>query len=253
MLKLGNIEINALGNDINKAYLGTVEVFGNQFVSLWQTTSDNETITLPTPTNYKVNWGDGTVTTNTNSHEYALSGQYIIKISGNITDFAFADGGDKDKILDVSEFGGIKIIEDTFYGCLSLNVTATDVPFLSSTVKKAFRGCSSLVYNSSVNNWDLSNTTAIDQLFYDNTNFNQPLNNWDVSNVEAISFLFFNCVNFNQPLNNWDVSSVNLSFTQLFAGASNFNQPLPWDVSGVTGMTQTFNRASSFNQDSTSQ
>ena len=105
---------------------------GDQFISTWRTTTANETITLPTPTNYNVNWGDGTSTTNANSHVYAIAGDYEIKIRGEITDFAFNNGGDKEKILIISKLNKLRFNEGSFYGALNLDITATDSPIIEN-------------------------------------------------------------------------------------------------------------------------
>lgn len=266
MLKLGNTDINALGNDINKAYLGTIEVFsgGNQFVSLWETITPNETITLPTPTTtYRVDWGDGTVTTNTNSHEYATAGQYTIKISGDVTDFAFNNGGDKEKILNISNFGGLSIQRDAFYGCSNLDISATDTPLLTFTAQNSFRGCASLIYNSSVNNLDAStiinnmsgvfrdailfnqdldslrplNNNTCSGMFRGATNFNGKVDGLVQGGVTIANDMFFNAVNFNQPLTDWITSSVK-NFSFCFYGATNFDQDISHlDFSSVTDMS----------------
>jgi hypothetical protein len=110
------------------------------FVSTWRTTTSNETITLPTPTNYEVNWGDGTSTTNANSHVYSLAGDYEIKIIGNITDFRFNNTGDKDKILEVSNFGGLNLVNASFYGCENLNFIDDNFKVLFTSLGSAFRG-----------------------------------------------------------------------------------------------------------------
>jgi len=244
-VKLGNTSINSLGV-INKGYLGTIEIFGNVFISLWQTTMPNETITLPTLTNYRVDWGDGTVTTNTNSHIYATANQYTIKINGDITDFAFNNLGDKTKVLNVSKFGGLVVKDDFLYGCSNIDITATDLPTLTSDLNDAFQGCSSLVFNNSVNNWDLSNTSILRSCF-SGSSFNQNINDWDVSNVTDLSnFVSFN-TQFNQPLNNWVTTSLD-TILSMFNGCSSFNQDLTnFDVSRCTSFATLFYNASSFN------
>ena len=37
---------------------------------------------------------------------------------------------------------------------------------------------------------------------------NCQISNWDVSNVTNMEGMFYYCKEFNQPLNNWDVSNV---------------------------------------------
>ena len=246
MLRRGNTDINALGNNINKAYLGTIEVFCNVFVSLWETTTASETITLPTPTNYRVDWGDGTVTTNTNSHEYLVANQYTIKISGDITDFAFNNGGDKTKILEVSNFSKLQMISSSFNGCGNLDITATDIPIINNSLLNVLKGCGSLLFNTSLNNWDVGLVTTFAGLFENATLFNQPINNWVTTNLVTLTNCFRTCANFNQNVDSWDVSSVT-SVQNCFQNTYVFNLPLNnWDTSSVNNMIGTF-RNSGFN------
>ena len=57
------------------------------------------------------------------------------------------------------------------------------------------------------------------------------IRNWDVSNVTDMDHMFWDAHSFNQPLNNWNVSKVT-NMSEMFNGASSFNQPLhaPWYV-----------------------
>ena len=41
-----------------------------------------------------------------------------------------------------------------------------------------------------IRNWDVSNVTDMDHMFWDAHSFNQPLNNWNVSNVGYMSGMF---------------------------------------------------------------
>ena len=59
------------------------------------------------------------------------------------------------------------------------------------------------------------------------------LNNWNVSNVTNMDGMFFEAEYFNQPLNKWNVSKVTgmgFGMKNMFSGATSFNQPLhaPW-------------------------
>ena len=270
MLRLGNTEINALGNNINKAYLGSVEVFGNVFISLWQTTTANETITLPTPTNYRVDWGDGTVTTNTNSHEYLTANQYTIKISGEVTDFAFVNGGDKLKILEISKYGGSSYSVSSFHGCDNLDITETKVISINSgSIGSLFRDCSSLVYNSSINLIQAQNSTGINSMFRGCTLFNQDLTfdasssilaqdflrdatnfnstvSINLASATSVSGFFANCVNYNQNINLNTPLSTN--FSLFLNNCTNFNSQLLLDTSSANDMSNMFLSSSNFNQ-----
>ena len=68
------------------------------------------------------------------------------------------------------------------------------------------------------------------------TEFNQPIGNWDVSNVTDMNWMFYQASSFNQPLNDWDVSSVT-DMGYMFYGAA-FNQDISiWAVDNVTECT----------------
>ena len=41
-------------------------------------------------------------------------------------------------------------------------------------------------------------------MFQDATNFNQPIGNWDISNVTTIESMFFKATSFNQDIGNWN-------------------------------------------------
>jgi surface protein len=99
-------------------------------------------------------------------------------------------------------------------------------------------------FNQSLENWDVSSVTNMVWMF-GGSNFNQPIESWDVSNVTNMSYMFDDSP-FNQPLNNWDVSSVT-NMNHLFSYTP-FNQPLDkWNVSNVTDIGGMFSH-STFNQ-----
>lgn len=136
-----------------------------------------------------------------------------------------------------------------------MDVTATDVPDLISNgiqsyfIEGIFWNCSNLKNaNGSISNWNVSNITNMNFMFYNDSSFNQPLNNWDVSNVINMSGMFANAINFNQPLNDWNTANVQ-NTSSMFWGATSFNQPLnSWDVSNVINMLGMFAHASIFNR-----
>ena len=73
-----------------------------------------------------------------------------------------------------------------------------------------------------IENWDVSNVTNMDHLFYGANYFNQPLNKWNVSKVEYMNLMFYDTMSFNQPLDKWDVSNVR-GMDGMFFGAHSFN------------------------------
>jgi|GEM_PF-4699495 len=222
------------------------------FSSTWQTTTANETITIPTTGggyNYSINWGDGSPT-ETNiigdiTHQFASPGQYTIQISGDFPRIYFNNSGDKDKILTINSWGAINwsSMLNAFKGCSNLTVLAEDSPDLSSVTNmiSMFRDCSS--FNSDINHWDVSNVRRMDFLFKDAASYNKPLDNWNTGSVLNMQSMFENCTSFNQPLNNWQTSSVT-NMSKMFKGANTFDQDLTsWNFSSVETMFEMFENA----------
>jgi surface protein len=105
------------------------------------------------------------------------------------------------------------------------------------------------VFNENIGSWDVSNVTNMTDMFYDCSNFNQDISRWDVGNVTTMYGLFYECKNFNQDINSWDVSNV-VNMSKMFANCTNFNQDIgDWDVRNVTNMYGMFYMCKKFNQD----
>ena len=239
------------------------------FIATWKTdntssgSSNSDQIKLPLINtgiyNFSVDWGDGNSDTITvwnqaeTTHTYLSSGTYTITILGKLSGFAFGNLGDRLKILDIENWGDIIFTSQTaafggsFRGCSNLDITATDSPSFQPGAQIGFFSlCSSLFFNESINNWDVSPITNFSAFIDTCPNFNQPIGNWDVSNSLSFNVMFRNSSSFNQPIGNWDVSSATI-FTGMFLGASNFNQNLSsWDVSSATNLSSMF-RDTSFN------
>jgi len=260
------------------------------FVSTWDTTqagSASDTVVLPLLSggtySGTIDWGDGGATSSLSyanrTHVYASSGTYTITISGSdIQGFQFNNGGDRRKILDVSNWGNLTITLDrAFFGCNNLDVSATDAPIVStSSFYILFRNCTSLTtpdfsnwdtstvtnmqgmfqaatnFNGDISTWDVSNVTSGNQfreMFYGASSFNSDISTWDMSNATNVSKMFEGASSFNQDIGSWNVSSVT-SMAYMFSGASSFNQNIGnWDVSNATSMRNVFTSATSFNQD----
>ncbi|MHA1354420.1 MAG: BspA family leucine-rich repeat surface protein, partial [Candidatus Heimdallarchaeota archaeon] len=249
-------------------------IFGNCFISLWDTTktstgsSANNQVELPLQSagfyNFTVDWGDETNDTITiwnqpeTTHTYSLQGNYTISITGKIINgWVFKNEGDCLKILEIQQWGDLILGVPNylgygfFEGCSNLEITATDKMNLMGTRSLAgiFKGCVNIDLIEGFNEWDVSNVKRMDRMFSGASAFNQNIGNWDTSSVTTMFAMFSDASAFNQSIGNWDVSSVT-NMRYMFSGASSFNQPIgSWDVSSVTSMSGMFNNADLFNQD----
>ncbi len=233
------------------------------FITTWKTdnpgVSANNQISIPTliteSYNYMVDWGDGTSNTNITgpiTHIYTTPGVYTVSITGDFPRIYFNNGGDKDKILTVVQWGNTRwsSFGNAFNGCSNLDVLATDVPDFSETTSLSamFSNCSSLVANSSFNSWNTSSITNMRSMFSYASSFNQNIGDWDVIKVENMANMFEGASLFNQDIASWNVSNViNMGF--MFSEAFSFNQNInAWDVGKVTQMDAMFAFSSGFNQ-----
>ncbi len=228
------------------------------FITTWETTANNENITIPTTGsgyNYTVDWGDGTaITSETGNalHEYATAGNYSVRIIGDFPRIYFNDSGDKDKILNVTQWGSIAWngFNDAFSGCSNLDVIATDAPDLSNvtSVSRMFRECTTLGTSSMLDfsNWDTSSVVVFGGMFRNASNFNSTsITNWDVGKATGFVLMFENAITFNQDISNWNIGenvtgTVNLG--SMLIGAENFDQNLgAWNLEKVTNIRNMLN------------
>lgn len=234
------------------------------FITVWQTdnagVTGDDRIRIPVSGTYHYTWEEVDNPDNNGSRinvngvaniKFPHPGKYRVKITPKtFIRFAFNNGGDKYKLIDIEQWGDIvwNSMEGAFYGANNLNVSASDAPNLSivTSMSSMFRSCTS--FNSDINHWDVSNVKDMSYMFSSAFNFNKPLDNWNVDNLTDMSYMFRNALRFNHSLNNWNVSNVT-NMEHAFYNAQSFNQPLDnWDVSGVIHFHWMFGRAISFNQ-----
>lgn len=243
------------------------------FITTWDTeiageSNDNQILFPGSGIDYHIYWEDtasssinGTSTVSgATTITFPEPGIYRIEVSGPLTRIRFNDSGDKDKILQVNQWGSINwsSMHTAFFGASNLRIPATDQPNLSSATRmdSMFRDATS--FNDPINHWNVSNIENMTGIFLNAYAFNQPLNDWDVSNVNNMRTMFRGAISFNQPLNEWITTNVT-NMGAMFRGyiendtpAENyaFNQDIGmWDVGNVNYMRQMFNNATDFNQD----
>ena len=251
-------------------------ITGSSFVTRWNTdvTGDNvktrrKQIKLPLSRDgvydFVVSWGDGKTERITRhnqagiKHTYAARGEYEVTITGICEGFgfeydfdSFTSVGDCAKLLDVSQWGSVKLHNGGFQfaNCTNLSgFSASDIPDLSSVTDTRRMFEDAVSFNQGIGSWDVSSVTDMSGMFLGASAFNQDIGSWDVSSVTDMQDMFRGAHSFNQDIGSWDVSSVT-DMSDMFLDASAFNQDIgSWDVGSVTYMPGMFAGASTFNQD----
>jgi hypothetical protein len=241
------------------------------FISIWRTTSSNETINIPTNKNYIIDWGDGTTTNNTNSHQYASIGDYQVRLRGYIPDLIFTSSSDLLKIKEITQIKGLRLNGGNggiFNNCSDLDITANDLPlFLNGS--GCFLGCSSLVFNNSVSNWDASKVKNTTSMFLNCLLFNQSIM-WNVPLLESANNMLTGCLSYDKEIyinslvlteckellkdcavfnkNVTLLSQLIISFREFFFGCKLFNSEININTSNSSSFLRMFYECNVFNK-----
>ena len=89
------------------------------------------------------------------------------------------------------------------------------------------------LFEGDISEWNTSNVTNMDYMFYQATNFNSNIGNWDVSNITKMDYMFNNAEKFNQNISSWifnDDTNINSLFEYAIAFQNRYNNgnPLPY-------------------------
>jgi len=245
-------------------YSNGTEILETDFYSTWNTSkistgsSNSTSISLPLDVDgtysFLVDWGDGNVTyieswdSVNKTHDYLVEGTFDIVVSGTINGFRFNNGLDKEKIINIAQWGSLNVGNkySYFYGCSNLNSNATDSLDLTGTTN-LYRMFGYSSFNGNVTGWDTSKVTSMNSMFNSASAFNQDLNDWDTSNVLYMQNMFKDASAFNGNISSWNTSKVT-TIDSMFLDALSFNQSLnDWDTSKVTVMDYAFRDAPVFN------
>lgn len=245
----------------NAMLLGTsVSEDPTKFISTWKTdntgVSSSTQIKLPLESsgtyNFVVEWGDGSQNTITTwnqaetTHTYSGAGTYTIKIKGTCYGWRFNVGGDREKILDVSQWGELRLGNNNgyFFGCVNLDISATDILDLTdtTTMDSAFTICIALTDIPNIGMWDTSLVRSWTSAF----NFCQSFIGTGVEDINmtlvtSIASMLKDCILFNRPIGRWDTSSLQGASNAL-NGATSFDQDLNnWNVEMIGSGTSLLN------------
>jgi surface protein len=275
-----------LGLKINKA-----SAVPSYFISSWKTdntssgSSTDHQVKLPLESSgtydFYVDWGDGVVNHITAynqaevTHPYSAIGTYPIKIRGVCTGFRFNNGGDKLKLLEISNWGDLLLgaSDGQFYGCSNLKIIAKDVLKNTGilTIASMYRGCAVTVdigkldtvhvfsmnsafngcnaMNSSyISNFNTINVVGMSSMFYLCYVFNQPVP-FNTLQVTTMASMFELAYAFNQSVSSFNTEKVT-TMAYMFRNCYVFNQSVSnFNTAKVTTMAYMFNGCSAFNQD----
>ena len=206
--------------------------------------------------NYNVDWGDGTsqtgVTATTTTKTYTTAGIYDIKLTGVVNHQVINNtSSDRLKYTKIKQWGSsctATTLNNAFFGCVNLRVTATDSPNLTgcTNTQAMFRSITALG-SFDASGWNTSSITSMANMFQ-STNFNGNITTWNTASVTTMQGMFQSNASFNQNIGSWNVGNVT-NFASMFQSAISFNQNIgAWNVSNATDMTSMFQTASSFNQ-----
>jgi gliding motility-associated-like protein len=174
----------------------------------------------------------------------------------NFRSFAMQNRDDRNRLIAVENWGAVAwtSMQEAFFGCTNMQVTATDVPNLSGVFSMVFmfRDCSSLNSPSNIGSWNTSSIRNMNGMFEGASSFNQNIGSWNTGAVLQMGQMFANASTFNQNIGAWNTGSVQ-GMTGMFFGASSFNNGGSntinnWNTGAVTSMALMFYQATSFNQ-----
>ena len=170
-----------------------------EFITTWRTTTDNESITIPTHSestySYNVDWGDGMVnfgSTGAATHTYTTAGTYTVSITGDFPRIYFNNRGDTDKIISIDQWGDIawSSMNNAFAGCANLGYTAIDKPDLSAVSDMSHMFNRAVAFNGNIGDWDVGTVTNMTGMFLLASAFDQDIGDWDVGQVTIMLFMF---------------------------------------------------------------
>ncbi|MCM6792870.1 BspA family leucine-rich repeat surface protein [Pediococcus pentosaceus] len=147
--------------------------------------------------------------------------------------------------IDVVSNNGLEINKNEWgkYASQIKKISFDDKVIANQQSGALFNGLSNLTTIENMQNFDTSNITVMDAIFYDDTNLTDiDVSQWDLSNVYSMYGTFFKCTSVsNLDVSQWNVSKVeNMAYA--FYEMTNLKalDVSNWDTSNVTNMFYTF-------------
>lgn len=233
----------------------SLEVTSDRFMITVDTTkagSAADTFVLPLPGadtyDYYVDWGEGGaeehfVVNTSQTHVYAVSGTYLIKIRGTFPRIYFNGAGDRLKLMYIDNWGSIawSSFANAFQYCANMQGRWSDTPDMTSVTSMTYMFFQCSVFNYSLNDWDVSNVTNMARCFYADTAYAKTIDNWNTSSVQDAYRLFRGCALMKYSFANFEIQSATnlqefLATVDInSAGTANYDATLiSWSAQAVT-------------------
>ena len=232
-------------------------LYGDDMVLVMATTGAAETVTIPCQNvgtfNAEIDWGDGeatsTITTYNDAdlaHEYAVAGDYTIRISGTFPNIYFNTSGDYLKLKEVIQFGdtGLTRLNSAFRGCANLT-SVSGASNLSNVTRfdLIFFGCGASLTTLDVADWDMSSATNLSYFAWGCSNLTTlDVSGWDVSTVSVFFLAFSSCSGLTElDVSGWvTTSATNMQgIFQHCSGLTSIDVS-GWDLTGVSTISSIF-------------
>jgi len=226
------------------------------FVTTWEVTTDNATVTIPviggadfSDYDVTIDWGDGTIEQITGdiptiAHTYGTVPQSQtaqIRITGIFPHMGVSELSSsttpQEKLISIDQWGDIawESMRFSFTGAKNMTIQATDQPDLSSVTNMRGMFANAAAMNADLSAWDVSSVNDMALLFTSATTFNRDLRTWDVSSVTNMAGMFFNAAAFDQNIGMWDIRDVNsLGSTP---SEADFNIPSTFPIFSLSGLS----------------
>ena len=246
----GEREVSVVAAELS----GTVPLPVDAFISVWATTVDGETLTIPTKYyfgntfNAVVDWGDGTVETITTwngfSHVYAAAGDHTIIITGTFQNIYMNNNvAIRHKLKKVLNLGtvGWTNLDRAFHGCSNLTeftAGTTDTSAITS-MYYMFYLCSGLA-SADVYTLDTSSVQDLSVMFHTCSSLTSlDVSSFDTANVTNMSAMFYNCPGLTSlDLSSFDTANVR-NMTQMFGSCNALTSMVGVEDFIITGLDGT--------------
>lgn len=246
------MSVDGDGDGIGAAYDENDSVADAQipFISIWRTTSADETITLPLKDDpalsITVDWGDASSDSITTwnqleaTHTFVSAGDHVVKITGTLPGFGFANVGDKAKLIAVPLLGnlGFNDLSGGFHGTTNLEFVGSGdlsaVTDMSNFLSGA--GNSTNRFSVDAHAWNTFNATDMSHTFASRYLETPNIEKLPTSNVTNLDYAFVYSRNISLDLNAWDTSNVTSLNRTFSSGMHNHFDLRDWNTSNVLSM-----------------